>query len=110
MAERKYGKTFIKEWREYRGLSLRRLADRIELVGPDDTLSHASIGRIENGQQPYSQPILEALAEALNVTVTDLLSKDPTKEGEVVDLVRLINENNNRELAIRLLKSIPAGT
>ncbi|NNU70412.1 helix-turn-helix transcriptional regulator [Rhizobium sp. WYCCWR 11152] len=106
MAERTYSKTYIKEWREYRGLSLRRLADRLELDGPDETLSHSSIGRIENGQQPYSQPILEALASALNVSVTDLLSVDPTKEGEVVDLVRLINQNNNRELAVRLLKSL----
>ncbi|MGR9384885.1 helix-turn-helix domain-containing protein [Rhizobium leguminosarum] len=106
MAERTYNKTYIKEWREYRGLSLRRLADRLELDGPDETLSHSSIGRIENGQQPYSQPILEALAAALNVSVTDLLSVDPTKEGEVVDLVRLISENNNRELAVRLLKSL----
>jgi len=106
MAERTYRKTYIKEWREYRGLSLRRLADRIEMGADEQTLSHASIGRIENGQQPYSQPILEALAEALNASVTDLLSVDPTKEGEVVDLVRLINQNSNRDLALRLLKSL----
>lgn len=104
MVERKYSKTFIREWREHRGLSLRRLADRIEM--PDgETLSHASIGRIENGQQPYSQPILEALAHALDVEVTDLISVDPTKEGEVVDLVRLINDKN-RDQAIRILRAI----
>lgn len=106
MAERTYRKTYIREWREHRGLSLRRLADRIEMGDDEHSLSHASIGRIENGQQPYSQPILEALADALNVNVTDLLSVDPTKEGEVVDLVRLINQNNNRELALRLLRSL----
>lgn len=103
--ERKFGKTFIRAWRKYRGLSLRRLADRLELDGPNDTVSHASIGRIENGDQPYSQPILEALAVALDCSVTDLLSVDPTKEGEVVDLVRLINENN-REQAVRILKAL----
>ena len=105
MIERKYGKTYIREWRERRGLSLRRLADRIEMDGPDDTLSHASIGRIENGQQPYSQPIMEALAHALDVSVVDLIGTDPTKEGEVVDLMRLIDDKN-RDLAIRLLRSI----
>lgn len=105
MSERKYGKTYIREWRERRGLSLRRLADRIEMDDSDDTLSHASIGRIENGQQPYSQPILEALSHALDVSVVDLIGTDPTKEGEVVDLMRLIDDKN-RELAIRLLRSI----
>lgn len=102
---RKYGKTFIREWREYRGLSLRRLADRMEIDGPNETISHASIGRIEKGEQPYSQPIIEALAHALNCSVTDLLSVDPTKEGEVVDLMRLINDRN-RDQAIRVLKAL----
>lgn len=105
MTNRKYGKTYIREWREYRGLSLRRLADRLELNGPDETISHASIGRIENGQQPYSQPVLEAIATALNVSVTDLLGVDPMKEGEVVDLMRMINDKN-RAQAIRVLKAL----
>lgn len=105
MTKRKLGKTYIREWREYRGLSLRRLADRLELSGPDETISHASIGRIENGQQPYSQPVLEAIAAALNVSVTDLLGVDPMKEGEVVDLMRMINDKN-RAQAIRVLKAL----
>lgn len=105
MGERKYTKTYIREWRERRGLSLRRLADRLELDGPEETLSHASIGRIENGQQPYSQPIIEALAHALNVSVIDLIGTDPTKDGEVVDLVRLIDEKN-RDQAIRILRAL----
>ncbi|RVI91800.1 helix-turn-helix domain-containing protein [Sinorhizobium meliloti] len=105
MPERKYGKTYLREWREYRGLSLRRLADRLELDGPDETFSHTSIARIEKGLQPYSQPILEAIAAALDVSVTDLLSVDPTKEGEVVDLMRLIDDKN-RAVAIRMLKAL----
>lgn len=105
MTERKYAKTFIREWREYRGLSLRRLAGRLELDGPAETFSHTSIGRIEKGDQPYSQPVLEALAHALDCSVTDLLSVDPTKEGEVVDLMRLINDRN-RDQAIRVLKAL----
>lgn len=103
--ERTYGKTFIREWRVYRGLSLRRLADRLEMSGPNDSISHASLGRIETGDQPYSQPILEALASALNCSVTDLLSVDPTKEGEVVDLMRMINDKN-RDQAIRVLRAL----
>src|SRR5687768_5850091 len=105
MTERKFAKTYIKEWRKFRGLSLRRLADRLEMDGPDDTISHTSIQRIENGLQPYSQPVLEALSGALNVSVVDLISVDPTKEGEVIDLLRLINDNN-RDQAIRVLRAL----
>lgn len=101
--DRKYGKTFIREWRQYRGLSLRRLADRLELDGPDETFSHASIGRIEKGQQPYSQPVLEALAHALNVEVHHLLSVDPTKEGQVVDLLRLLREDATDDVRKEIL-------
>lgn len=108
MKERKFAKTYIREWREFRGLSLRRLADRLEMEGPDDSFSHASIGRIETGLQPYTQPVLEALAEALNVSVVDLLSVDPTKEGEVVDLMRLLDDKN-RDQAIRVLKAMTGG-
>ena len=79
---------YIREWREYRHLSLRRLVNRLEgSPGGEPLISHASLGRIEQGKQPYSQPILEALAAALNCTVSDLLEVNPLKEGDVVDLM-----------------------
>jgi transcriptional regulator with XRE-family HTH domain len=107
--ERKYGKTFIREWRKYRGLSLRRLADRLELSGPDETFSHASIGRIETGQQPYSQPVIEAIAQALGVEVHHLLSVDPTKEGEVVDLLALLRDKDPATVRA-ILSNLPPKT
>jgi transcriptional regulator with XRE-family HTH domain len=108
MAERrKYNKTYIREWREHRGLSLRRLADRIELSDEDgDALSYVSLNRIELGKQPYSQPILEALAHALDVTVVDLLSVDPTKEGQVVDLMSLLKDRDP-DLVRRVIEALP---
>ena len=108
MAERrKYNKTYIREWREHRGLSLRRLADRIELSDEDgDALSYVSLNRIELGKQPYSQPILEALAHALDVTVVDLLSVDPTKEGQVVDLMALLKDRDP-DLVRRVIEALP---
>jgi len=77
-----YRKTYIKEWRQKQGLSLRRLADRLESSpGGDLLISHTSIGRIEKGKQPYSQPILEALAHALGVPAWMLLEVNPEKDG-----------------------------
>lgn len=90
-------KHFIRAWREYRGLSLRRLADLLEMAPGVPLMSHANIGRIETGQQPYTQDFLEATARALGVTTADLLTVDPTKEGEVVDLMRAIAERKDEQ-------------
>ncbi|RCL01042.1 MAG: hypothetical protein JSC189_000916 [Candidatus Tokpelaia sp. JSC189] len=92
------GKHFIRQWRKYRGLSLRKLADRMEIEPGVPLTSHANIGRIETFQQPYSQEILEAIAISLNVSVTDLLTVDPTKDGEIVDLLRLIKDENREQI------------
>lgn len=81
---------YIREWRQHRGLSLVRLAARMVDERGQEMISSVSIGRIERGQQPYSQPILEALADALDCSIDDLLAVNPTKNGEVVDLMRII--------------------
>lgn len=103
-----YRPTHIRAWREFRGLSLRRLADRIEVTpGGEPLISHASIGRIEKGEQPYSQPIIEALAVALDCTVIDLLERDPNMEGDVVDLLRHLPAEK-REQATAYLRFLAA--
>lgn len=93
MDKPQYQRTYIKEWREKRGLSLRRLAERLEETpGGELLISHASIGRIEKGQQPYSQPILEAIAAALGVPAYMLLEVNPDKDGEVIDITLRLNK------------------
>lgn len=93
MPEALYSRTYIKEWRKKRGLSLRRLAERLEQSpGGDLLISHTSIGRIEKGQQPYSQPILEAIAAALGVPASLLLEVNPEKDGDVVDITLRLNK------------------
>lgn len=83
---------YIREWREHRGLSLARLAARMLNDNGDEIISSVSIGRIERGAQAYTQPILEGLAVALDCTVDDLLSINPKKDGQVVDLMRIIRQ------------------
>jgi len=104
MNERILGKTYIKEWRKKRGISLRKLEGRLETSpGGEPLITHVSINRIENGEQPYSQEILEALAVALDCTPADLISVNPFKEGEVVDLMRHLS-GDKYEQAIEFLK------
>lgn len=89
---------YIREWRQHRGLSLVKLAGRMVDDSGEELISSVSIGRIERGQQPYSQPILEALADALNTSAEDLLARNPLKEGEVIDLMRIIRDMDKAKL------------
>ncbi len=63
--------TFIRAWRKYRGHTLETLAEQIGMI-------HASLSRIERGEQPYTQDSLELLADALKCEPADLLALDPS--------------------------------
>lgn len=78
MAKRSLGTHFLKQWREFRGLSLRKLAAKMEIEPGVELTSHANIGRIENFQQSYSQEIMEAAAEVFGCSVAEILTVDPT--------------------------------
>lgn len=96
-ARKQYRSTKIREWRKYRGLTIEQLANRIEM-------SAASLSYLERGKSAYTQGTLEALSEAMGTSPESLLSVDPKKEGEVIDLVRQINERD-RPRAIQVLKA-----
>lgn len=70
--------TFIKEWRKEVGLSQDKLVERVreELEG----FSKSTLSRLENAKQPYTQPMLEALARALNRSPADLIMRDPNSD------------------------------
>jgi len=55
---RKFRPTYLRQWRHHRGLTLERLAGRLDM-----TASHLSM--LERGQRGYTQDTLEALARAL---------------------------------------------
>lgn len=80
-------RTFIREWRKHRRLSLDRLAPRIPMAV-------SSLSRVERGVQPYSQPMLEAIAEALGCAPADLLMRNPLEEADprVQDLLNSLDE------------------
>lgn len=64
-------RTFIREWRKYRDLTLEQLAERLDM-----TSSHLSM--LERGQRAYTQDTLEAIADALMTDVASLLMRDPS--------------------------------
>lgn len=79
-----YRRTYIRQWRQHRGLSLKRLANRLPADAEGrPAISDVSISRIERGLQPYNQAILEMLAEALNTDPASLLMRDPTQPDAI---------------------------
>lgn len=98
---RQYRRSFIRQWREDRGLTLEQLAERLGTT-------HASLSRIERGLQPYNQAVLEAIAEALQTDPASLLMRDPDDpEGmwSVWDQARPGERRQIVEIAKTLIKT-----
>jgi transcriptional regulator with XRE-family HTH domain len=83
-----FKRAYFREWREFRGLTQAQVCERLAFMDEGHgTLptTAASLSRLENGKQPYSQPVLEALAEIYSTAPENLTAVNPLKEGEVVD-------------------------
>jgi transcriptional regulator with XRE-family HTH domain len=108
MKKRILGKHFLKQWREYRGLSLERLANRMEVEpGGEQLISGMSLSRIERGLQPYSEDLLNALGHALGCEPYELLSVNPLLDAQVIDLMRFIHDLDRKkaEKALMILQA-----
>jgi len=63
-------KTFLKEWREHRGMTLEEAAEKIDL-------HYTTLMRIERGAVPYNQDFLERAAIVYACDITDFLDNSP---------------------------------
>lgn len=91
--------TFIRQWRLHRQMSQEQLADATDITA-------ASLSRIENGKQPYTQRTLELFAVALGCEPADLLAKDPGArvEADIVEIWDHISIDK-RDQARRILET-----
>lgn len=62
---------FLRQWRKHRGLTLETVGAEVGMTGPN-------LGRVEKGEIPYSQDLLEQLADLYGCEIADLLVRDPT--------------------------------
>jgi transcriptional regulator with XRE-family HTH domain len=60
----------LREWREYRDLSLEEAADRMEV-------HYSTLSRVELNKSPYNQDFLERIAHAYGCEPIDLLTLNP---------------------------------
>jgi transcriptional regulator with XRE-family HTH domain len=89
-------RTYIRAWREKKGLTLDQMVGRLDEIGVK--ITGASLSRIERGIQPYSQDIIEAIAESLELTVSQLVEHDPhIEKSEVIDFVQHLDAKQSRQ-------------
>lgn len=76
---------YIREWRKYapkffgtKGLTLDKLSERLE-VEHNIQITEGQLSRIERGEQPYNQDLLEAIADICGTSVASLIMRDPTQ-------------------------------
>ena len=84
---------FIKAWRQYRHLTQEQLAERIGVTP-------GNVSHLENGHQNYTQPMLEAIADALQCTPADLLMRNPAQS----EMIWSIWENLEQPEKIQAVK------
>lgn len=74
--------------------------------------SQSKISRVESGKTPFNEDDLAAAAAAYGTTPTSLISVNPLVEGEVIDLMRLLQsaQPDQRKLALDLVQRVLTGT
>ena len=100
---RKFGRTYIREWRQHRGLTLDKVAERMDM--------HPSLlSLLERGLRGYTQPTLEAVASALRTDAASLLMGDPTDPDAIWaiwDKAKPGQRERIMEMARKLVKRPP---
>jgi len=104
--------TYIKAWRTYRnGMKQDKLVERLENEA-GYIISTGQLSRIERGQQPYTQDLLEALATVLSCSPADLIMRDPNNEDAAWSLLESLKPTERQRAVkmIELLKTDEPGT
>jgi len=71
MAKAPRPRHYLREWRKFRGYTLEGVAERIGM-------SHQNLGKIERGKVPYTETLIELLAEIYRTDRGSLIMRDPT--------------------------------
>ena len=87
--QKKRARHFVKEWRKIRGMTQESLAERINSTA-------GAISQLENGLINYTQPTLESIALALDVSTSELLSPPPSPD--LVDLMKIMSTKDTETI------------
>jgi transcriptional regulator with XRE-family HTH domain len=84
-------RTFFREWRKYRDLTLEAAAERAGMTA-------GNLSAMERGAQGYTQNGLEALADAYRCDPGQLLTVDPTKEDAIWSIWELAKPGDRQKI------------
>lgn len=106
MKRKTYAVTMIRDWRKHRALTLEQVADRVETMTGEPTTAQ-TISRIERGLIAYTQPKLEAIADALGCTPADLIMRKPlqSEEFKMWSLIESLPEAK-RKTAMKMIQAL----
>jgi transcriptional regulator with XRE-family HTH domain len=108
MAAKLSQRVYFKEWRLHRGLTQKQVIDRLREIQEETApQTEASLSRLENRKQPYSEAVLGALAQVYDCEPKDLIGVNPAKDGDVVDLLRHMTDKQHDQ-AVALIRAIYA--
>ena len=93
-----YQKHFVAKWRSRFDLSQDELAEQIGT-------SKATISRLENYENGYSQDLIEAIAEALGLSPASLLAIDPNDENDILTIWNQATKQQQR-LIVTLARGV----
>lgn len=96
--------TYIRAWRKHRQLTLAQLVNRLQVELEVD-ISEGQLSRIERGETPYSQDILEAVAQVLRCEPADLIVRDPIQPDAIWSLIDTLKPVERRQ-AVEILKAL----
>jgi transcriptional regulator with XRE-family HTH domain len=101
--KQQYRRTYVRQWRQFRNLTLEQLSSRIGLTP-------SGLSMLERAERPYTQGTLERLAEALGTDPASLLMRDPSDERAIWSIWDHASPGEREQIAavVRALK--PTGT
>lgn len=85
---RQLRRQFFRQWREKLELTQDRALERL------DGWTQSKLSRVETGRIVWNAYDLADLESAYGVSADLLLNVDPTKEGDVVDLMRIMRDKD----------------
>lgn len=93
-SKKKRRSTHIKAWRKHRNLSQIQLSERVGIA-------QGTLSDLENGRFAYTQPMLEAIADALNCQPWDLIWRPPGTSDKLRDVLETLDpDTQKRALAV----------
>ncbi len=104
MGKNQRRKTFLREWRRVKP------GRTLDMVAAELHMSQPQLGRIERGDSPYNQDLLEALALLYGCTVADLLMRDPTDPNAMWSIWEQAKPGEKRLIAAAAEAIVKTGT